>query len=152
MRIVQAKAPDARKLAPLFDAYRVFYEQKSDLEAAFGYLDERLRRGESTVFMALNEDEKPVGFVQLYRSFDSIDLGVRWTLYDLFVDPGHRRGGVGRQLMERAAQLARDTGAVGLILSTATGNVAGQRLYESCGYIRDDGFYYYNLTFPARGV
>ena len=151
MRIVQAGAGDVRRLAPLFDAYRVFYRQRSDPDAAAAFLEKRLKAGESTVFAA-EDDAAFVGFVQLYPSYDSVMLGARWTLYDLFVSPAHRGRGIGRMLMERATQLARETGAVGLILSTATDNLVGQRLYESCGYVRDDAFYYYNLTFPEAGV
>ncbi len=49
--------------------------------------------------------------------------------------------------MLRAEQLARETGAVGLMLSTAVDNRRAQPLYESLGWVRDTGFYYYERYF-----
>jgi ribosomal protein S18 acetylase RimI-like enzyme len=47
--------------------------------------------------------------------------------------------------MERARQLALETGAKRLTLATAMDNTTAQRLYESLGYQRDKKFYYYSL-------
>jgi hypothetical protein len=59
------------ELVPLFDAYRQFYKQASDLEAARAYLLDRLSHGEATVFIAyLNDAAEPraVGFFCTTRS------------------------------------------------------------------------------------
>ena len=63
----------------------------------------------------------------------------------MFVDPAARQQGVGRRLMEAAADEARRRGAVSLVLSTAKTNHPAQRLYESLGWVRDTEFYEYNL-------
>jgi len=42
VRIRRAGLPDVAVLAPLFDAYRRFYEQPADLERAARFLAERL--------------------------------------------------------------------------------------------------------------
>ena len=55
-----------------------------------------------------------------------------------------RRRGVGRALMERSERLARETGAVGLTLSTAVDNLRAQHLYEATGYRRETVFFVYN--------
>jgi len=62
------------------------------------------------------------------------------------VASGARRQGVGQALLERARQLAEETGAKGLTLSTETGNITAQRLYESLGWKRDEDFYVYTRT------
>ena len=67
-------------------------------------------------------------------------------LYDLFVDDGVRRGGVGRALMLAAQAFGREAGAVRLDLSTARTNTRAQALYESLGWERDDVYLTYNLT------
>jgi len=145
--IVQASHDHLPLLVPLFDAYRVFYEQPSDLEAAHAYLHQRISNLESVIFLAISEDGREgLGFVQLYPSFTSVGLQRLWILYDLYVAPSARKRGIGRALMERARNFAQATGASHLELSTAKDNRAAQALYESLGYIRDDDFYYYELS------
>jgi GNAT superfamily N-acetyltransferase len=145
--IKRAGLEDMDAAAPLFDAYRQFYGQRSDLAAARAFLDERLRRGESVVFLAVADgpEGRAVGFMQLYPSFTSVSLGRLWILNDLYVDPGVRRGGVGRRLLERARDWAVETQAKGLVLSTGVTNKTAQSLYESCGWTRDDEFHHYRL-------
>jgi GNAT superfamily N-acetyltransferase len=139
-----ANLPDLDALVPLFDAYRMFYEQPGDPAAARAYLGERLALRESVILLA-RRDAVPVGFVQLYPGFSSIDLRRQWTLEDLFVVEGERRSGVARALLAAARRHAERTGAVRLVLATARDNVKAQRLYESLGYRRDDVFLVYTL-------
>ncbi|HET7469211.1 MAG TPA: GNAT family N-acetyltransferase [Gemmatimonadales bacterium] len=147
--IRQAGPDDVEVVAPLFDAYRQFYEQPSDPGLARAFIAERLARRESVIFLA-ERDGRGVGFVQLYPLFSSTARRPRrlWLLNDLYVAPEARQGGVGRALMRRARQLAEETGAVGLELATARTNTVGQRLYESEGYRLDDGFLRYELALP----
>ena len=67
----QATINNLEELAPLFDAYRQFYDKKSDIKAAEKFLEARIVNDESVIYLAFNEDEKAVGFVQLYPSFSS---------------------------------------------------------------------------------
>jgi GNAT superfamily N-acetyltransferase len=147
MLIKRATVSDLDDAAPLFDAYRQFYGQRSDVAAARAFLDERLRRDESVIFLALARDDggEALGFTQLYPSFSSVSLKRLWILNDLFVGPDVRRGGVGRQLLERAREWAIETQAKGLVLATAVTNSTAQALYESCGWRRDDEFQHYHL-------
>jgi ribosomal protein S18 acetylase RimI-like enzyme len=55
-------------------------------------------------------------------------------LTELYVDPGHRRRGVGRALIGAAEQLARARGAAEVIIMTGVGNAAAQTLYRAAGY------------------
>ena len=145
--IVQAEQKHIDLVAPLFDAYRIFYEQPSDLDGAIKYLLKRMSNQESQIFLALrNDPPQPLGFTQLYPSFGSVALGRIWILYDLYVSPEARRQGIGRQLMSHAHQFARDSGALRLELSTARDNKTAQGLYESLGYVRDEEFYHYELS------
>jgi GNAT superfamily N-acetyltransferase len=144
--IRQAGLGDADAVAPLFDAYRQFYQQPSDLALARAFIADRLARSESVIFLA-ERDGRPVGFVQLYPVFSSTARrpGRLWLLNDLYVAPAARGSGVGRALMQRARRLAEDSGACGLELVTARTNTIGQRLYESEGYRLDDAFLRYEL-------
>ena len=146
MRIKRAELADLDAAAALFDAYRQFYDQRSDVAAARAFLEERLLGDESVVFLALADDDgTALGVTQLYPSFSSVSLKRLWVLNDLFVAPGVRRGGVGRGLLERAREWAVETGAKGLVLSTAVTNKTAQALYEACGWRRDDEFQHYHL-------
>ena len=49
--------------------------------------------------------------------------------------------------MQRAIDLARETNASGLVLSTSIDNSSSQGLYESLGFTRDQDFYHYYLNF-----
>ncbi|UXY15324.1 GNAT family N-acetyltransferase [Chitiniphilus purpureus] len=140
-----ASLDDLARLAPLFAAYRVFYEQPHDLPAAHAFLHERLARQESVLLLA-ELDGEPAGFIQLYPSFCSIGAARIWILSDLYVVPEARSRGVARALMEKARQHGLASGAIRLELSTAHTNLAGQALYESLGYQRDTVFRYYGLT------
>ena len=140
-----AAVADVERVAPLFDAYRQFYGLAPDLELAHWFLRERLSRGESVVLLA-EDGGSALGFIQMYPTFSSLRAARTFVLYDLFVDPAARQRGVGRQLMQAAADEARKRGAVSLVLSTARTNSAAQRLYESLGWVRDEEFYEYNLA------
>ncbi|HKW45229.1 MAG TPA: GNAT family N-acetyltransferase [Candidatus Eremiobacteraceae bacterium] len=136
-------ADDIRALVPLFDAYRVFYEAASDTAGAQKFLYDRWRLHESVLFIAYDAGV-PQGFVQLFPVFSSVDMQRIWILNDLFVQPSNRRSGIGRALVRRAEQHARDTGSAGLTLSTASDNASAQALYESERYARDSVFCVYN--------
>jgi len=144
--IARAERKHLDDLAPLFDGYRQFYGQRSDLAAARAFLGERIERDESVIYVAY-ADGGAAGFTQLYPSFSSVSLKRLWILNDLFVRSDIRRGGVARALLERARLHAVETGAKGLVLSTALTNGPAQNLYESCGWQRDDEFFQYHLFF-----
>lgn len=94
--IKQAGPEDLEALAALFNEYRIFYEQASDMEGATRFLSERLSRNESVVFLAIDEaDQTPVGFTQLYPSFSSISMKRLWVLNDLYVREEYRKQGRG---------------------------------------------------------
>ena len=139
MRILQAGVEDVALAAPLFDAYRQFYGQKPDLTGVAAFLTERLSRGESALFLAL-DGEATLGLVQLYPSFSSVRMRPIWLLNDLFVAEAARRRGVARLLMDAARTLARSTGAAHLALSTVKDNAAARSLYLSLGYRLDEAF------------
>ena len=87
MQIVHATFNQLEKLAPLFDAYRVFYEAPSQPEAARKFMDDRLRLQDSVIFLAINAADSGLGFVQLYSVFSSISMQRAYLLNDLFVLP-----------------------------------------------------------------
>ena len=149
--IRRATPSDLDDLAPLFDAYRQFYRKPPDLALAHRFLEARLARNESVIFLALADSTpgaKALGFTQIYHTFCSTAAAPIIVLYDLFVTPGVRQKGVGRALMEAAHHYARESGVQRVVLSTAHDNLKAQALYESLGYQLDTAFRVYEL--PLR--
>ena len=140
-----ATSADLDLIVPLFDAYRRFYRQPSDLPNARSFLQERLDRLESTILVALDQSEA-IGFTQLYPSFSSVSMARIFILNDLFVSPEARTKGVGSALLAAAAEFGKQAGAVRLVLGTETTNTVAQSVYERMGWVRDTSFYTYELT------
>ncbi|RCS31089.1 GNAT family N-acetyltransferase [Rhodanobacter denitrificans] len=145
-RIRQATLLDLDTLAPLFDGYRQFYGQPTDLSRARDFLAERFHHHESLVLLALDEHGAGLGFTQLYPLFSSVRTVRTWLLNDLFVAAPARRQGVAAALLKAAAENAHALGAASLSLSTALDNAPAQALYESLGWQRDRQFCEYSLT------
>ena len=143
MTVVRVSLPDVSRAAPLFAAYREFYGQPYDLEAASTFLTERLERDESIVLIALDGDE-PIGFTQIYPSFTSTGLAAIWILNDLFVSPEARGTGAVDDLLNTTAALAKDAGAVAVELATAHTNLRAQAVYNRHGYQLDETYKHYD--------
>lgn len=139
----RAGPADLDALALLFDAYRQFYGQASDVPRARDWLRERLRFGESTVIVATLAG-RPAGFTQLYPMYSSVRTARTWILNDLYVDAAARRKGVARTLLDAAAQFARADGAAGISLETALDNAAARALYRAAGW-NEDATQWYSL-------
>ena len=100
-------------------------------------------RNESTIYLALDEQDKGIGFTQLYPLFSSTRIGRLWLLNDLFVKPAHRGRGISILLIERAKKLARETKALGIILETEKTNKIGNQLYPRADFILEDDTNHY---------
>lgn len=145
MEIYQATIEDLEGVSNLFNLYRMFYQQASDLEGAKTYIKKRIESKESVIFV-VKDKQKYVGFTQLYPTFSSISMKRAWILNDLYVDAEARKQGVGEMLLHKAKDFAVETGAKSISLSTVPDNYSAQRLYERNGYIRDSQFYHYGLS------
>jgi ribosomal protein S18 acetylase RimI-like enzyme len=62
--------------------------------------------------------------------------GPAGVLYDIVVDPAHRRNGVGRMLLDATLEAFKARGAPRVVLSTAEQNTPAQRLFDSAGFRR----------------
>lgn len=142
MIIQKATLNELHSLSELFDLYRVFYEQPSNIDSARTFLRDRLVNEESVVFMAVNENES-LGFVQLYPTFSSVSMKRSWILNDLFVKESARKRGVGEKLLQAAITFGESTGAKGVSLETGNENVNAQRLYEKVGFVKESNYFYH---------
>jgi len=144
-----ATLADLDVVAPLFDAYRQFYEKEPDLTLAKSFIHARLQNDESVILLASNEMQDVIGFCQLYPTFCSVEAKAIYSLYDLFVSPEERRSGAGRVLLQAAEKLAAANGKARMDLTTARTNKPAQAAYESLGWVRDEVFYAYSKSVDA---
>ncbi len=141
MNIHRATLDDLSPLAHLFDLYRIFYKQTSDLAAAEAFIHERLSLNESVIFVAKIDGEY-AGFTQLYPSFTSVGMKRIWLLNDLYIHKDFRKKGVGEALIRHTFDYARKTGRVRVILETGSDNIQAQALYEKIGFERSTSINY----------
>jgi ribosomal protein S18 acetylase RimI-like enzyme len=145
MKIKQITAIDYLLVTKLFDQYRVFYKQPSDMVLAETFIKNRLENNESIIFVAFNGEE-PAGFTQLYPLLSSVRATKNWLINDLYVDSNHRKQGIGEALLNAAADFAKKHGAVFVQLETSIDNYTAQSLYEAVGFVKQapssTSFYY----------
>lgn len=150
--IVEAGIHDLEMLAPLFDRYRIFYNQPSDLVLARRFMRARIEHRSSVIFLAVEPEEdgeKALGFTLLYPSFNSVMATPIWILNDLYIDESARRRGIAQALIARGKTLAEETGARVMSLSTARTNAPSRKLYEALNFQLDETFCTYTLQIDA---
>ena len=149
VRVRLAESGDIDALLPLVSAYRVFYRQQPDSSRERAFVESHLRNASSTIYVAESNDTI-VGFTQLFKTFSTVHLSCAYILEDLFVRPEYRGAGIATALLERACRHAADAGASGMFLETAFDNKIAQRVYERCGWTREDRFFKYNAPLKPR--
>ena len=144
IKIIKAKKENYKEVGFLFDLYRQFYKYKTEINKSTQYIKERISKKESTIFLCYC-DKEPAGFVQLYETFDSLNINKKLVLYDLYVKKEFRQIGIGKSLMDIAKKFGHKKKIKLIELSTAITNKKAQSLYESLEYKRDKEYYNYYL-------
>ncbi|BAY78920.1 acetyltransferase (plasmid) [Nostoc linckia NIES-25] len=134
MEVFLADINHLETVSILFDKYRIFYNQISDIEATKNFIKERFQNNDSRIFLA-NDNREIIGFTQLYPTFSSVSMKRVWILNDLYVKESHRQKGVASLLMNTAQEYAKASGAIRVILATHISNTNAQKIYKSQGYI-----------------
>ncbi len=146
MRIVQATLEHLDLLTPLFIKYREFYGELPFPDSSRKFLETRIKRKESIIYLALADDEdKLLGYCQLFPSYSSLSLKRVWILNDIYVAEDARRMLVADRLLQTAKQMAKETNAVRMRVATSVSNEVAQKTYESIGFREDTRFKNYTL-------
>ncbi len=135
MTIIQATTKHLNHLVPLFNGYRVFYRQASNLESARLFLNDRLTKQDSVIYIAYT-DNIAVGFTQLYPLFSSVSMKPMYLLNDLYIDANYRKQNIGTLLINKVKALCKEKNYKGLVIQTETSNPA-QHLYQRLGFVKD---------------
>ena len=144
MQVIHCTETQLDTLVELFNDYRIFYEQPSDLSASRAFIEENLTQKRSKIFLLLDDSGLPVGFSQLYPAVCSLAMRSYYYLSDLYVAQSARRNGYARYLMKYITDYFSKEGAQRLTLDTATTNKIAQSLYESLGYAREEVYITYH--------
>ena len=120
-----------------FDPKRFIAAAPHTEEGYGAFLGQQLDEPNITVLVAVNENHV-IGYT--YAGIEGRDYmalrGPAGVLYDIVVDPEHRRAGVGRALLDATVASLKARGAPMVVLSTAERNEPAQRLFASAGFRR----------------
>lgn len=78
-------------------------------------------------------DGEAIGYAIFFTTFSTFECRSGIWLEDVYVRPEHRRGGIGRAVMEHLAQLARERGHVRLEWVALDWNEPALSFYEKLG-------------------
>jgi ribosomal protein S18 acetylase RimI-like enzyme len=93
-------------------------------------------------------EERPVGFISGVE-LTHPDKGTEMLLYELGVDEAFRRQGIGRQLTQALAALARERGCYGMWVGTEPDNAAALATYRAAGATSSDQVVVLSWEFDA---
>src|SRR6188768_1562664 len=141
MVIRRAKKKDIDKLSVLFDKYRIFYKQSSDIGNAKSFLKKRMKRMESVIFVA-EERKELIGFTQLFPIFSSVSMKRTWLLNDLYINERSRGIGAATKLLDAVKEFGAETNSKWLLLQTAADNFTAQKVYEKNGWVKETDILY----------
>jgi GNAT superfamily N-acetyltransferase len=83
-------------------------------------------------------DGEAVGYAIFFTTFSTFECRSGIWLEDVYVRPEHRRGGIGRAVMEHLAQIAQERGHVRLDWVALEWNEPALNFYEKLGARRLD--------------
>jgi GNAT superfamily N-acetyltransferase len=86
--------------------------------------------------LVLEAGGEPVGYAIFFTTFSSFECRSGIWLEDVYVRPEHRRGGVGRQVMEHLAALALERGHVRFEWCALDWNEPALSFYDGLGATR----------------
>jgi ribosomal protein S18 acetylase RimI-like enzyme len=130
--IRRAGAGDAVLVARLLcDFNREYDEPAPPVEQMAERIAALLAHGDTVILLA---GRPPCGLALMRFRPGLWSPGLECYLAELYVAPPDRGQGIGRALMERAMDVARDEGADQMDLGTGEADVAARALYESLGF------------------
>lgn len=124
-----------RKLAEQEPGALVFHES-----VARDALHEFLANPQLGRIWLVLEQQRPAGYVVLTLGFSFEYHGREAFIDELYVEPEHRRKGLGRQTMQFVAERAREMGVHAIHLEVDHGNDPALELYRRLGYQDHDRY------------
>ncbi|GJJ81107.1 GNAT family N-acetyltransferase [Pasteurella canis] len=116
MKIFKAEQWNLDILLPLFEQYRLSHGMLENPDRTLAFLTNRIRFSESIFFIAVNENQQALGFIQLYPRLSSLQLQRYWQLTDIFVSPNSNYAEVYAALIAKAKEFVRYTQSTRLVV------------------------------------
>ena len=118
-----------------FDPKR-FIAPSPDTEDRYGWFLGTQLKKPNVIILVADRDGKVIGYT--YSGVEGNDYmalrGPAGVVYDIVVDPDHRKQGVGRLLLDATLKALKARGAPRAVLSTAERNTDAQRLFDRAGF------------------
>ncbi|HXL86327.1 MAG TPA: GNAT family N-acetyltransferase [Gemmatimonadaceae bacterium] len=143
-RATPADIPDIGRLGALLvrvhhdlDPQR-FIAATPDTETRYGWFLGTQLDEPNIIILVAERDGKVIGYT--YSGVEGTDYmalrGPAGVVYDIIVDPDHRKQGVGRMLLGATLDALKARGSPRVVLSTAERNSSAQRLFDRAGFRR----------------
>jgi GNAT superfamily N-acetyltransferase len=134
LRTEAITAEQFEALVPMIAAYQGFYEAEDiRTERNREFFRRFIAPSDDGMLIGAWRGGRLLGYTCLYWHFSSTKAVETVLMNDLYVDAEARGEGVGRALIEAAAEVGRERGSPILEWSTAPDNATAQRLYDSTG-------------------
>ena len=95
--------------------------------------------------LLIERGEETIGYAIFFTTFSSFECRAGIWLEDVYVRPEHRRGGIGRMVMEHLARIAQERGHVRLEWVALDWNEPALNFYEGLGAQRLDDWQIHRL-------
>ena len=118
-----------------FDPKR-FIAPSPDTEDRYGWFLGTQLKKPNVIILVADRDGRVIGYTysgvegNYYMSL----RGPAGVVYDIVVDPAHRKQGIGRVLLDATLEALKARGAPRVVLSTAERNSDAQRLFDRAGF------------------
>jgi PhnO protein len=102
--------------------------------------------GDCHMFIADSAEAGPVGFINIHVQRLLHHCGKVAEIQELYIDPSHRRQGLGRELMRKSEDFARKEGCVLLEVAAQNRRTDTHLFYEQSGFTMSHRKFTLDLT------
>lgn len=146
--IVPAKPEDVKALADLLEETDRFYGQAEfePVEERMAKISAMVFREQPTAYVLLAKDgERAMGYATYSFLWPAADLTQSLYLKELYVSEADRCSGVGKMLMDRLIEVAKETGCSRVEWTADSDNPSAVGFYERMGYAVNEGKVLYRV-------
>ncbi|MFN8163322.1 MAG: GNAT family N-acetyltransferase [Solirubrobacterales bacterium] len=136
VRVRPATEADAELLFELILELATYEKLADQVRGGPDVLRRALFEQRAAEALVIESGEEPIGYAIFFTTFSSFECRSGIWLEDVYVRPAHRRGGIGRAVMEHLAALALERGHVRLEWCALDWNEPALRFYETLGATR----------------
>jgi GNAT superfamily N-acetyltransferase len=133
LRIRPATEADAERIFSLILELATYEKLADKVSGDSEVLRRSLFEQKAAEALLLEVGEEAVGYAIFYTTFSTFECRSGIWLEDVYVRPEHRRGGIGRQVMEHLAQLTLERGHVRLEWCALEWNEPALNFYAGLG-------------------